>query len=228
VFTGLVEEVGHLARIERRGPGARVTVRCHLGERAPLVLGESIACAGVCLTVDQILADGFVADVSTETLAKTTLGGLAGGALNLERATPAGGRLGGHVVLGHVDDVATVSRLSPSGEGLVAYFTLAGELRGLVATKGSVTIDGVSLTINSVDDSPERVEISVMLVPHTQKNTTLPNLQVGSRVNVEVDVLARYVARQLAVFGVGRERPEPSHEASDSSLLEKLQRGGYM
>jgi riboflavin synthase len=225
VFTGLVEEVGALARIERRGPGARVTVRCHLGKRSPLVLGESIACAGVCLTVDEILPDGFVADVSTETLAKTTLGGLAGGALNLERATPAGGRLGGHVVLGHVDDVATVSRLSPSGEGLIAYFTVAGGLRGLVATKGSVTIDGVSLTINSVVDSPDAVEISVMLVPHTQENTTLPNLQVGSRVNVEVDVLARYVARQLAVAGLGR---EPAHEASDRSLLEKLQRGGYM
>jgi riboflavin synthase len=224
MFTGLVEEVGLLERLERRGPSARATIRCKLQQKSPFELGESVACSGVCLTVDRILEHGFEADVSSETLDKTTLGNKAGKPLNLERATQAGGRLGGHIVLGHVDDVARVVRREAKGDAVATFFSLAGALRPLVAQKGSITIDGVSLTINEVVDAASHVEVGVMLVPHTQGRTTLEALTVGARVNVEVDVLARYVARQLSIAVPA----EKTHGATDQGLLEKLKGGGYI
>ncbi|MBX3229244.1 MAG: riboflavin synthase [Labilithrix sp.] len=217
MFTGLVQAKGSLVRRAQRGPDARLVLRGALpGE--PLVLGESISVDGVCLTVDTIVeADVFEVDASSETLAKTTLGGVAiGGAVNLERALAVGDRLGGHLVSGHVDGVGTVVEKTPSGAALRVTFEAPPDLARFIAAKGSICVSGVSLTVNHVN----RSRFDVMLIPHTLEKTSLPALCVGSRVNLEVDVLARYVARLLEA-----EREEP---APDSRLLDRLRASGYL
>ena len=221
MFTGLVEEVGSIARLELRGASARLRVDCSM---TPLVLGESIAVNGVCLTVDRVVGGGFEADASTETLDKTTLGALGAGArVNLERATPLGGRMGGHVVLGHVDATGLLLEARPAGEARRTRFAAPRELARYLARKGSIAIDGVSLTLNEVEDESASVRFSVMLIPHTLGRTTLPSLPPGAKVNLEVDVLARYVERQL-----GLARAEAGAPKDETSLLEKLRGGGYM
>lgn len=235
MFTGLVETIGHL-RHRAGGPVARAFFEASLGK---LDLGESIAVNGVCLTVDRIHPNGFEADASPETLAKTTLGGLAIGApVHLERATPLGGRMGGHVVLGHVDGIGRVMDLSSRGDAKRLEVEVGGQLAPYLADKGSVCIDGVSLTINRVEDRlgerSSSVLFEVMLVPHTLGRTLLGNLRAGQGVNIEVDVLARYVARQLA-FGAkgwgernGAADEQHHDESSDERLLEKLRTGGFV
>jgi riboflavin synthase len=228
VFTGLVEEKGALLGRSPRGPGARLVVACPLlCKGAPLELGESISVDGVCLTVDKILKDAFEADVSHETLTKTTLGSVpVGGHVNLERALPLGGRMGGHIVSGHVDGTGKVAEKRAVGDALQVAFTMPRELARYVAQKGSICVNGVSLTVNEV--SLDR--FSVVLVPHTIQKTSLHGIDVGATVNLEVDVLARYVARLGDV---------PASEASavslgtdtttnDAAWLAKLQRGGFM
>lgn len=191
MFTGLVEATGALERRDRRGPGYRCTIRTDLGS---LSLGESISVSGVCLTVVSMDPSGFEADVSLETAEKTTLGEVAlGGAVNLERSLQVGDRLGGHIVSGHVDGVAKVSSVEEVGEAWRVVISVPEELLRFVATKGSVALDGVSLTVNDVRD--DRVE--VMLIPHTRAVTTLKSLAPGVRLNLEVDLFARYVVRQL-------------------------------
>lgn len=236
MFTGLVEEKGALIGRVTRGPGARLSLRCKM---APLVLGESIAVDGVCLTVDAIVPGGFEAEASAETLARSTLGARAiGASVNLERATPLGGRMGGHVVGGHVDAVGAIVEKKPVGEALKVTFSFPRELGALIAEKGSIAIDGVSLTINGVAGD----RFDVVLVPHTRGATSLDALAVGTKVNLEVDVLARYVARQLAVLGIeGREASSAGAGAdsnaasgtgegaasSDEAWLSRLSRAGY-
>jgi riboflavin synthase len=191
MFTGLVEATGVLERRERRGPGYRCTIRTDLGA---LELGESISVSGVCLTVVSMDASGFEADVSLETAEKTTLGEvLLGGAVNLERSLQVGDRLGGHIVSGHVDGVAQVSDLEEVGEAWRVRVEVPKELLRFVATKGSVALDGVSLTVNDVRGD----QAEVMLIPHTRAVTTLKSLAPGVRLNLEVDLFARYVVRQL-------------------------------
>lgn len=241
MFTGLVETIGVLRR-RAGGPVARAFVEANLG---PLVLGESIAVNGACLTVDRIAAEGFEVDMSSETLAKTTLGDLPLGArVHLERAMPLGGRMGGHMVLGHVDGIGRVTERSPRGDALRLSVEVDGSLAQFLASKGSVTLDGVSLTVNAVRDSGRGrssvVGFEVMLVPHTLGRTTLGDLRPGARVNVEVDVLARYVARQREVAsaataeesGWGEESSNRSHvdhhDEPDERLLAKLRSGGFL
>jgi len=194
MFTGLVEEAGALAARTPRGTSARLVIRTALG---PLELGESVSVDGVCLTVDAIVKGGFEADASSETLARTTLGSLPLGApVNLERAVAVGQRLGGHIVSGHVDGTGTLASRADMGAGSVKMtFTPPKELRRYIAEKGSITINGVSLTVNDVSKDG----FSVMLIPHTLKKTSLGGLRDGGRVNLEVDVLARYVARLIEV-----------------------------
>lgn len=233
MFTGLVETIGHL-RHKAGGAVARVVIEAPLGK---LDLGESIAVNGVCLTVDRIAQTSFEADVSPETLTRTTLGGLSlGAAVHLERATPLGGRMGGHVVLGHVDGIGRVVDLSSRGDAKRLEVQVVGSLAPYLAEKGSVCIDGVSLTINQVVDRlgqpSSSVHFEVMLVPHTLGRTLLGNLRAGQGVNIEVDVLARYVARQLGLKGRGERNgvsDEQHHdESSDERLLEKLRAGGFV
>lgn len=221
MFTGLIEEVGTVGRLLKSGAaGARASIGTTLG---PLVLGESVAVNGVCLTVDRIVGGGFEADLSAETLDSSTLGTLPGGArVNLERATQLGARMGGHIVQGHVDGVGKIVAVELSGQARRVAIAAPAELAPLVAHKGSIAIDGVSLTVNEVTDLADGFRFSVMLVPHTLANTTLLELPVGTAVNLEVDVLARYIERQLKVAR------KDAAVKDESSLLEKLRSGGYM
>ncbi len=194
MFTGLVTLQGVLTRHETRGPGARLTVSVELGD-GPLLCGESIAVDGVCLSVDHVVAGGFEADCSPETLSRTTLGALKVGTdLHIERALRAGSPIGGHLVTGHVDGVGSLVEREPSGEALRMTFMLSPELARFVAEKGSIAVDGVSLTVNAVSD----VRFDVMIIPHTLTKTKIGSLSPGDLVNLEVDIVARYVARWMA------------------------------
>jgi riboflavin synthase len=192
VFTGIVQVAGVLEARERRGPGFKLRVKAPWGE---LVLGESIAVNGVCLTVEQCLPAGFSADVSVETHDRTTLGRLPIGAtLNLERALAVGDRMGGHFVSGHVDAVCQVIEVSNVGPTQRVQVRVPEDLVRLIAVKGSLTLDGVSLTVNAVRGTA----VEVMLIPHTLQVTTLCSLRPARELNLEVDLLARYVDRLLA------------------------------
>jgi riboflavin synthase len=213
VFTGLVETTGIVRARTPRGPGARMTIGTDL---APLVIGESIAVQGACLTVERIVDGGFEADVSAETLARTTLGALAlGRRVNLERSMQLGARMGGHIVTGHIDATIRVAAKRAVGEATFVQFQIAKELARFVASKGSVCIDGTSLTVNGCGDD----RFDVVLVPHTQAVTTLGELAVGDACNVEVDLLARYVARILETGGT---------DGGADPLLAKLRAAGYL
>lgn len=221
MFTGLVETIGILRRRSGGGAAARAFIETSLG---PLSLGESVNVNGACLTVDRIAPGGFECDMSEETLARTTLGGLSPGArLHLERATPLGGRMGGHMVLGHVDGLGRVIGRQPAGDAIRLSVDAPRELARYLAPKGSVTIDGVSLTLNAVASTgaaDRDCGFEVMLVPHTLGRTLLGELRPGATVNLEVDVLARYVARQLEVAASAGLRPLAGggpHEGGPSS-----------
>ncbi len=208
MFTGLIEATGVLAARTARGPGARLSVRGRLpGE--PLAMGESIAIDGPCLSVAAILPDGFEVDATAETLSRTTLGELTlGTALNLERAVRAGDRLGGHLVTGHIDGVGALEARRPVGEALHMSFALPKDLARFVAEKGSIAINGVSMTVNAVRETQSETQTSggggggasfdVAVIPLTQESTNLGALALGARVNLEVDLIARYVARIVA------------------------------
>lgn len=263
MFTGLVETIGVVRRLVGSRDAARAQIVTSL--RA-LELGESVNIDGVCLTVDRILRDGFEADLSSETLAVSTLSSLAPGArVHVERATPLGGRMGGHTVLGHVDGVGLVRGTKPIGRAIGLTVSAPFDLARYLAPKGSIAISGVSLTLNTISDARPpasgankgstrqggttkraagKVEFEVMLVPHTLSKTTLGSLAPGSKVNIEVDVLARYVMRQLEV-GVtpassawasahaARQDEEEKDDVDDTRsghderILAKLRAGGY-
>ena len=197
MFTGIVQEIGALRRIEARaGAGSaedrRIEVEFSNLARDRLNLGDSVCVDGVCLTVAALDAGSFHADVSGETLRVTTLGlKQAGARVNLEPALRVGDGLGGHWVSGHVDGIAEVVATSKDARSLRVDFSAPKALARYIARKGSVTLDGVSLTVNDVDG----VEFTVNLIPHTLESTTLGTLVAGVRVNLEIDLLARYVER---------------------------------
>jgi riboflavin synthase len=216
MFTGLVELKGTLVRRARRGPGFRLGIDVAFES---LVLGESISVSGACLTVVSFDARGFEADVSLETAEKTTLGGLAlGSSVNLERALKVGDRLGGHLVSGHVDAVAELREVTPAGDAKRLAFAFPRELARFIAVKGSITLDGVSLTVNQVT----RDGLAVMVIPHTLVVTTLGELKPGAPVNLEVDTLARYAVRFLEVS-----EAEAKNAGDEVGLKAALQRAGY-
>lgn len=195
MFTGIVTDIGVIQRIEARGD-TRVVIGTAY-DTAGIDLGASIACSGVCLTVVDKGAGWFAVDVSGETVSKTASGMWAEGRrLNLERALRLGDELGGHIVTGHVDGVATVVGLCPEGDSVRIGLAIDATLAPFVAAKGSVTIDGVSLTVNDVADQPDgTTHFAINLIPHTQGVTTLGTLTQGQAVNVEIDILARYLRR---------------------------------
>ena len=187
MFTGIVEASGKIVAVSP----ARLEVASDFGD---LVLGESIAVNGVCLTVASLSGGGFAADISEETAARTSLGSLsAGDPVNLERAMPAGGRFGGHIVQGHVDGVGRVIQARELEGSVEMTIEVPGGLERYLVEKGSVTVEGVSLTVASLGVA----EFSVSLVPHTLAGTTLGSRKPGDPVNLEVDVLAKYVERLL-------------------------------
>lgn len=197
MFTGIVTDLGTIREIQPLGSGHDMrlvigTSPAFLKQPAPAVLGASIACSGVCLTVVDLGGDWFAVDASAETLSRTTLGGWrAGSRVNLERALRLGDELGGHLVSGHVDGVGEVLAAVPENASVRWRFRLPEGLHRFVAAKGSVAIDGVSLTVNEVDGTV----FGVNIIPHTSSVTTFATLQPGARVNIEIDTLARYVAR---------------------------------
>jgi riboflavin synthase len=193
MFTGIVEELGRVEAVERSTAGARV--RIATGIASELSEGDSVAVNGACLTAIEVSGDGFQADVMNQSLELTTLGELEpGSGVNLELALRAEDRLGGHVVQGHVDGTASVTQVSEDGFARRVRIELPEELLPYVVERGSIAIEGVSLTIASLDDP----EVEVSLIPETLERTTLGELEEGSRLNIECDVLARYVARQLS------------------------------
>ncbi len=193
MFTGIVEELGHVVSLAHGPDSAVVRIRGPLvtADAAP---GASIAVNGICLTVVELDADSFSVDVMAETLRRTCLGELTPGSpVNLERAVAVGDRLGGHLVQGHVDGTGTILARQPGDRWEVVTISLPGELARYVVEKGSITVDGVSLTIAGLDDA----SFQVSLIPTTLALTTLGTKQVGEPVNLEVDVLAKYVERLL-------------------------------
>jgi len=195
VFTGIIQDVGSIRAAEARGGDLRLVVEAAGLLLAQARVGDSIAVNGVCLTVVEIDGTAFAADVSRETLSLTTLGDCgAGSRVNLEPALRAGDALGGHLVSGHVDGIGEVVDARDDGRSVRVTFRVPAELLRFLARKGSVAVDGVSLTINDVQDD----RFAVNLVPHTLDATTFRGLVPGGRVNLEVDTIARYVERLLA------------------------------
>jgi riboflavin synthase len=192
MFTGIVTDVGTVTKAEQRGD-LRLTIRCGY-DMDGVVIGASIACSGTCLTVVDKGADWFAVDVSAETVSKTAAGlWREGNRLNLERSLRMGDELGGHIVTGHVDGVAEVVDVRQEGASTQVGIHVTGDLARFIAAKGSVTLDGVSLTINDVSDECFWVNI----IPHTGQVTTFGDIAVGRQLNVEIDLLARYIDRIL-------------------------------
>ena len=201
MFTGIVEELGTVAELEQQSDAVRLTVRAAT-VLADAELGDSIAVNGCCLTVSERTEHSFTADVMAETLAKTGLGALVtDDRVNLERAVTAGTRLGGHLVQGHVDAVAHVVRRDPGEHWDVVTVSLPDQLAPYLVDKGSITVDGVSLTVVEVGNDA----FTVSLIPETLRRTTLGFREPGDAVNLEVDVIGKYVARQLQLRGAAQE-----------------------
>ncbi|MFF2493147.1 riboflavin synthase [Agromyces sp. NPDC058064] len=206
MFTGIIEELGRIAGVEHNADAARLTVHGPLAVEG-VKHGDSISVSGVCLTVVEFDAQGFTADVMAQTLAMSTLDGAREGlAVNLERAAKVGDRIGGHIVQGHIDGTAQVLEIRPGEAWRVIRFSLDPEHAPLVVDKGSIAVDGVSLTVSAVgaDEAGDWFEVS--LIPETLAATTLGERAVGDRVNIETDILARQVARMLR-FGEHRTLP---------------------
>ena len=194
MFTGIVQELGEVVAAEARGGDRRLTIAASRKFLASVKLGDSIACNGVCLTVAGLQRSRFAADLSVETLDATTAGSWrAGTALNLEKALTMGQTLGGHLVSGHVDGVGKLKSSKPDGRSQRLSFRVPKALARYVARKGSICVDGVSLTVNDVEGRG----FGVNIVPHTLRQTTLGRLEPGAAVNLEVDLIARYLERLI-------------------------------
>lgn len=214
MFTGLIEEVGTVARLEGSARGARLTIRCKTVLENTRI-GDSIATNGVCLTVTGRTGDTFTADVMAESLRRSGLGTLrTGDRVNLERAMPADGRFGGHIVSGHIDGTGTVRELAPEGDNAV-WVTVAAApaLLRYIVEKGSIAIDGISLTVAFVDDQCFKVSI----IPHTGAETTLLHRKPGDTVNLECDIIAKYIEKLM----------KPAETPKSGITMDFLTRNGF-
>ncbi|ARV17089.1 Riboflavin synthase [Curvibacter sp. AEP1-3] len=207
MFTGIITGVGRISAVQALGEssthGKRLTIQAPAGYLDDVGLGDSIALNGACMTVTtfDVAAQKFTIDISAESLDKTA--GLDGlGTVNLEKALRANDRLGGHIVSGHVDGIGSISHFAQVGESWELRVMAPPSLAKYLAYKGSITINGVSLTVNRVADLPGGCEISINLIPHTVENTSLGTLAQGSRVNLEIDTVARYVERMMSAPAV--------------------------
>jgi riboflavin synthase len=199
MFTGIVSGIGHIIEAQRAGNGKRLVVQAPAGYLDDVQAGDSIALNGACMTVTSFdaAASRFTLDISDESLGRTA--GLGDrGPVNLEKALRAHDRLGGHLVSGHVDGIGSVLRFAPIGEHVELRLRAPRDLARFLAYKGSIAVNGVSLTVNRVDDDDQGCEFSINLIPHTLQQTTLGGLQGGQCVNLEVDLIARYVERMLS------------------------------
>lgn len=200
MFTGIITAVGQIQHAQAKGDGLHLLIEVPAGYLDDVALGDSIAIQGACMTATELTANTFALDISRESLNKTV--GLDQlGPVNLEKALRLNDRLGGHLVSGHVDGVGTVMHFAAVAQDAYGSWLLRikapKELAPYLAYKGSIVVNGVSLTVNLTEDTAEACIVNINIIPHTLENTTLGNLQVGSRVNLEVDLIARYVARML-------------------------------
>lgn len=205
MFTGIISDIGMVMRVEQRGDTRFRLSTSYMPDT--IDIGASIACDGVCLTVvdkgGKETGPWFDVDASAETLAKTSLGAWKPDTLvNLERALKVGDELGGHIVTGHVDGVGEILSITPEGDSKRFVFRAPAALAAFIAPKGSITINGVSLTVNEVSDAADGTTFGVNIIPHTQKWTSFGSAGVGERVNLEIDVLARYVSRLQTILRV--------------------------
>ncbi|HIJ21318.1 MAG: riboflavin synthase [Gammaproteobacteria bacterium] len=212
MFTGIIESIGKIARIEPKGADARFTVETGKLDLRDVQLGDSIAVNGVCLTAVELPGNSFVADVSGETLSRTAFAQLTVGALvNLEKALTPTTRLGGHLVSGHVDGVGEVQQRSEDGRSIFFQIKAPDELARYIAEKGSITVNGISLTVNGVNGAL----FDLNIVPHTLQETTMDQFRVGTQVNLEVDLIARYLERMV----LGDRAAEPGAEGISIDFL---------
>jgi riboflavin synthase len=194
MFTGIISDYGHIKAHKVQGD-TRIEVACGY-DMAEVALGASIACSGMCLTVVDKGADWFAADISQESLNCTNATSWhVGTQLNLERALKMGEELGGHIVTGHVDGVGEILRIEPSGASHIFHFSAPKALTPYIAAKGSICLNGVSLTVNSVEDTAQGTEFTVNIIPHTGQKTSFGTARMGDAINIEIDVLARYLMR---------------------------------
>jgi riboflavin synthase len=221
VFTGLIETQGAITRIERVAGGARLEVNAP-GFRSEVAIGDSIAVDGACLTVVCLAGTLFAVDVSEETLSKTTLGGLSQGSkVNLERALRLSDRLGGHLVSGHIDGVGRLQNRHQAGNSTTYQFQAPEAALPFLAQKGSVAVDGISLTIADTQGDG----FTVAVIPHTERMTTLEQKRIGAQVNIEVDLLARYVGRLMGLYAGGNAHNDGSAAAGAKRGLADMLRG---
>lgn len=219
MFTGIIEAIGSIRAMEPRGGDVRLRIATGKLDLADVKLGDSIATNGVCLTAVELPGDGFVADVSTETLARSTLKGLKVGAVvNLEKALQPQSRLGGHIVSGHVDGIGEVVGREVSARAIIFHVRAPDELAKYIAEKGSITVDGISLTVNGVRGA----EFDLTIVPHTVQETNIASWLPGSTVNLEVDVIARYLERLL----LGEKAAHAGHDGGITTAF--LADNGFM
>ncbi len=218
MFTGIIQALGSVEKSEKRGGDIRLTIACGELDLSRTQPGDSIAVNGACLTAIELGAHSFCADVSVETMNKTSLGDLAPGSpVNLEPALTVNDALGGHLVSGHVDGVGALVEMESDARSIRYRFEIDPSLQHYIAAKGSVTVDGTSLTVNGVEAN----RFDVNIVPHTQQKTVFQYYQPGSRVNIEVDIIARYLERLLR----GR---SDAGEDKDQRLLETLIKSGFI
>lgn len=193
MFTGLIEDIGTVAKMERRGEGILVTINFS-SELDDLKIGDSISVDGVCLTITHLQDQSFSAEASAETVGRTTLGNKRSQQkVNLERALRLNDRLGGHLVTGHVDEVAKITAIIPEGSSQKITFQVTEKSVRCLVEKGSITVDGISLTVNEVKSD----RFSVTIIPHTASHTTLGSKKVGDKVNIETDILGKYVEKLI-------------------------------
>ena len=212
MFTGIIQSIGQIATLEPKGQDTRLRVQTNKLDLGDVQLGDSIAVNGVCLTAVELPGDGFWADVSGETLACTTFRQIKSGlAVNLEKALTPDTRLGGHLVSGHVDGIGQITQRYNDGRSVRFHIKAPDELAKYIAEKGSICVDGISLTVNSVAGA----EFTLNIVPHTLQETTMGNMQTGDQVNLEVDIIARYLERLL----LGDKAAEPGAGGISKAIL---------
>ena len=218
MFTGIIQALGKVAQSETREGDIRLTISCGDLDLSATQTGDSIAVNGTCLTAVELHGQSFVADVSLETMNKTSLGQLAiGSPVNLETALTLNTALGGHLVSGHVDGLATLVEMHTDARSIRYSFEVEPDIQHYIAAKGSVTLDGTSLTVNGIDGN----RFDVNIVPHTQQKTVFQYYQTGTRVNIEVDIIARYLERLLS----GR---DDAAVGKNEQLLETLIKSGFI
>ena len=204
MFTGIIEEIGTIKNINTNGVSAQLNIASNIVLEGTKI-GDSIAVNGVCLTVTSLTSNSFTADIMAETLRRSNLGNLVPQSkVNLERAMIANGRFGGHIVSGHIDGIGTIIETKPEGNAIWVKIKTSNEILKYIIQKGSITIDGISLTVAKITDQ----DFSVSIIPHTAENTTLLQKKVGEVVNLENDIVGKYVEKLLSFQNINQEKPQ--------------------